>query len=247
MKMRVKSTNISILFHYGPALWTAKSQESHISPASDVSSAEDPTWKLERQIMLDEVKELKDKYSDLEEALRQTQTESARQVQEAMDASDHQIEELRTRNSALMRRVKEGEGREVKLKDRIKALLCGQPGPSALASSTRPHPSAPFNDLVSSVEDDAADDDAADDYAAAPRPSQRKSDAMRKTKGRREPQRRTPWSDRDTRILINLIGEFGAYYSQLERLWKDDFPNAHPRDQRQIKDKARNMKVNCLK
>ncbi|KAL1871922.1 hypothetical protein Daus18300_004556 [Diaporthe australafricana] len=212
-----------------------------MSTASDASSAEDPTWELERQILLDEVKGLKNSFSDLEDALRQTQNESASQVQEAIDANKDQIEELRTKNSTLSRQIKEAEEREARLKDRIGVLLCGQPGPSAPASSSRPHPSEPFNDLDSSAEDDASEED-----TAAQRPSQQKSDAARKARGKRQPQTRTPWSIRDVKTLINLIMKFGPYYSQLELLWKD-FPNVHPRDQRQIKDKARNLKIDFLK
>lgn len=214
--------------------------------------------------MLDEVKDLKNKYSeikerlrqaknesdrrvsDLEEILKHTQEESRRRIEEATNASEDKIEELSMRNNGLLRRVKKAEEREAEWEERVDVLLRGQPGPSVpgpssgtnpATSSSRPHPSAPFVHVHSSTDDDEATRSR----------WQRASGATRAPRKRREPQKRTPWSDNDTETLIQLIACHGAYYSKLEKLWKHHLPNCHPRDQKQIKDKARNLKVFYLK
>lgn len=185
------------------------------------------------------------KTSELERSLTRTQNDSAVRIQEAINDREDQIKELQLKKIALLRRVKKAEESEAKLKQDVEILQCGQPWPSAQASSSRinpprphsrPHASATVIDLDSSDEDDAA----------APRRSQQGFDAPRRT-GRREPQRRTPWSDEDADTLVQLIGRCGARYSEIERAWREYFPRRHPRDQKQIKDKARNLKISFLK
>lgn len=221
-----------------PALWTAKSRQSHASPMSDAS----PTWEVERQKMQDHLQELKKKCSNLEGVLRQTQDESARRAQ-AVDASEDKIEDLRMDKSALLRRAIEAENRAAQLAEQVELLRCGQPGPSTSTSSSRtnppsslsrPHASAPFIDLSASDEDDGA----------TPHRSQRASGA---TGTRSQPQKRTEWVERDANLLMRLIGLKGPKYSKLEVIWKQQFPNRHPRDQGQLKDKARNLKIWMLK
>lgn len=244
--------------------WTAKSHQSHAPPASDFSSAEDDTWQVERQILLDEVEDLKNKYSDMQENFRQakfqsdrkisdlqeilthTRNETTSRIQEATKASEDKIEDLQMRNIALLVRANKAEKREAEWKERVDVLLRGQPGSSAprpssrinpAPSSSRPHPSASFSHVETLAEDNVA----------TRRRWQQASGATRTARNRRDPQKRTPWSDDDTVTLLELIASHGAYYSKLEKLWKRHFPNRHPRDQKQIKDKARNLKVFYLK
>ncbi|KAK7705526.1 hypothetical protein SLS64_007893 [Diaporthe eres] len=232
--------------------------------ASDTSSAEDATWQVERQILLDEVEDLKNKYSDMEKKLRQaerqsdrkisdlqeiltfTRNQAASQVEEATEASEDKIQDLQMRNIALLRRANEAEKKEAEWKERVNFLLPAQlgssaPGPSSrpnpTPSSSRPQPSVSFSHVDSSAEDDAA----------TPRRWQQASGATSTPRNRREPQKRTAWSDDDTATLIELIASHGAYYSKLEKIWKRHFSNRHPRDQKQMKDKARNLKVLYLK
>lgn len=243
--------------------WIAKSHLSRAPPASDTSSAEDATWQVERQILLDEVEDLKKKYSDIEMNFRQAKRQSDRKIsdlqeilthtrnettsliKEATRASEDEIDELSMRNGALIRRVKEAEERETELEERVDVLLSGQPGPSApgpsstanpAPSSSRPHPSATFNQVDSSAEDDAA----------TQLRGQQAPGATRIARNRKEPQKRTRWSEDDTMALLRLIASHGTCYAEIARLWKL-FPNRHPRDQGQIKDKAKNLKVSYLK
>lgn len=185
------------------------------------------------------------KTSELERSLTRTQNESAVRVQEAINDKEDQIMDLQLKNIALLRRVKEAEEREAQLKQEVEFLECGQPLRSTQASSSRtnppPPPSRPYVsataiDLDSSDEDDAA----------PPRRSQHGFDVPRST-SRREPQRRTPWSDNDVDKLLRLIRQHGARYSKIEKAWRESFPRRHPRDQKQIKDKARNLKISFLK
>lgn len=243
---------------------TAKSHQSYAPPGSDTSSAEGATWQVERQILLGEVEDLNNRYSAIEERLRQAKRESNRQIsdlqeilthtrnqttsliQEATEASQDEIVDLQMRNIALLRRANEAEKKEAEWKERVNFLLPAQlgssaPGPSGRAnptpSSSRPHPSASFNHVDSSAGDDAAN----------PRRWQQASGATSTARNRREPQKRTPWSDQDTVTLLGLIASHGAHYSKLEKLWKRHLPNRHPRDQKQMKDKARNLKVFYLR
>lgn len=233
-------------------------------PPSDTSSAEGATWQVERQILLGEVEDLNNRYSAIEERLRQAKRESSRQIsdlqeilthtrnettsriQEATEATEDKIEDLQMRNIALLRRANEAEKREAEWKERVNFLLPAQlgssaPGPSSRTnptpSSSRPQPPASFNHVDSSAEDDAA----------TPRRWQQASGATSTARNRREPQKRTPWSDEDTVTLLRSIAIHGAHYSKLEKIWKRHLPNRHPRDQKQMKDKARNLKVSYLK
>ncbi|KAG6364012.1 hypothetical protein INS49_009115 [Diaporthe citri] len=244
--------------------WTAKSHQSHAPPASDTSSAEDASWQVERQILLDEIEDLNNKYSAIEKELRQdkrqsdrkisdlqeilthTRNESTRRIEEVTRASEDKIEELSMTNGRLIQRANEAKEREAELEQRIDVLLSGQPGPLAAGpssrtnpapSSSRPQPSASFNLVDSSAEDETA----------SPRRWQQASGAKRTERNRREPQKRTPWSDHDTVTLLELTASHGAQYSKLEKIWTTHLPNRHPRDQKQIKDKARNLKVFYLK
>lgn len=244
--------------------WTAKSRQSHAPPASDTSSAEDGTWQVERQILLGEVEDLHNKYSDKEQRFRQTKreldrkiwdleeklkyarNETASRIKEATRANEDKIEELSMMNVALIRRANEAEKSEAKWKRRVDGLLSGQPGPSApgpsspanpAPSSSRPHPSATFIQVDSSAEDDAA----------TPRRRQQASGAVSMARRRSGPQKRTRWSEDDEMELLRLIASHGTCYAEIARLWKELCPNRHPRDQGQIKDKARNLKVFYLK
>lgn len=233
-------------------------------PASETSSADGATWQVERQILLGEVEDLNNRYSAIEERLRQAKRESNRRIsdlqeilthtrnettsriQEATEASEDKIEDLQMRNIALLRRANEAEKREAEWKERVTFLLPAQlgssaPGPSSrtnpIPSSSRPHPSASFSHVASSAEDDTA----------TPRRWQQASGSTSTARNTREPQKRTPWSDEDTVTLLGLIASHGAHYSKLEKIWKRHFQNRHPRDQKQMKDKARNLKVFYLK
>lgn len=244
--------------------WTAKSHQSYAPPASETSSADGATWQVERQILLGEVEDLNNRYSAIEERLRQAKRESNRRIsdlqeilthtrnettsriQEATEASEDKIEDLQMRNIALLRRANEAEKREAEWKERVTFLLPAQlgssaPGPSSrtnpIPSSSRPHPSASFSHVASSAEDDTA----------TPRRWQQASGSTSTARNTREPQKRTPWSDEDTVTLLGLIASHGAHYSKLEKIWKRHFQNRHPRDQKQMKDKARNLKVFYLK
>lgn len=229
------------------ALWTAKSQQSHESPARDGSSSEDAAWELQRQLMLDEFDALKKKCSDLEETLKQTQEESGRiqqASQEATNARENQVEELQMSNSSLLRRAREAEGREAELKEEVEILRCGQPWPSAPASSSRTNP-APSSSRPYASTRVIDSDFSAQDHAVPPRRTQPPFDNTRTRK--REPQKRTKWSEADSNTLIGLIGRYGGKYSEIENAWKTYFPARHPRDQTQIKDKARNLKIWMLR
>ncbi|KAH8802710.1 hypothetical protein F5884DRAFT_802816 [Xylogone sp. PMI_703] len=59
------------------------------------------------------------------------------------------------------------------------------------------------------------------------------------------PKKRTMWSDDDTDLLIDLIGEYGCSWSLLEAMGKGKFEME--RGQVALKDKARNIKVSYLK
>lgn len=222
--------------------------------------------------MLDEFDGLKRKCSDLDETLKQTQRESARQIQqasqEAKNACEDEIEELHMRNSGLLRRVKEAEDREAKLKEQaeilrcgllrrvkeaedreaklreeVEILRCGQPWPSAPASSSRTNP-APSSSRPHASARVINSDSSADDDAARPDRPQPAFHATRRPR-KREPQQRTPWPDQDANLLIMLIGKYGGQYSEIEKAWKE-FPERHQRSQGQIKDKARNLKISIL-
>ncbi|KAK7735415.1 hypothetical protein SLS63_003885 [Diaporthe eres] len=113
--------------------------------ASDTSSAEDATWQVERQILLDEVEDLKNKYSDMEKKLRQaerqsdrkisdlqeiltfTRNQAASQVEEATEASEDKIQDLQMRNIALLRRANEAEKKEAEWKERATTVCVVQP------------------------------------------------------------------------------------------------------------------------
>lgn len=247
------------LSHSTCARWTAKPKPSHESTAPGGSTAQDSTWEDQRQTMIDENRRLTDKCSDLEanyldlmaktseleRSLTLTQNDSAVRIQEAMNNRENQIKELQLKNIALLRRVKKAEDREAQLKRDVEILQCGQPWPSAQASSSRTNPPPPHSRPHASttvIDLDCSDED----DAAPPRRSQQGLDAPRRTL-RREPQRRTPWSDEDANTLLRLIGEYGARYSKIEEIWGEHFPRRHPRDQKQIKDKARNLKITFLK
>lgn len=233
------------LCHPSCAFWIAKSQHSREFPTRDGSSSEDDTWEVQRQLMLDEFNELKRKCSDLKETLKQTQEESARQIQEASQEAKNsrkdEIEELHMKNSRLLRRAKEAEDREAKLREEVKILRCGQPWPSATASSSRTNP-APSSSRPHASARVINSDSSADDDAARPDRPQPAFHATRRPPTR-EPQKRVQWSDQDAKTLVRLIGEYGGRYSKIEKAWETDFPDRHPRDQGQIKDKARNLKI----
>ncbi|KAH8776962.1 hypothetical protein BGZ57DRAFT_854360 [Hyaloscypha finlandica] len=67
--------------------------------------------------------------------------------------------------------------------------------------------------------------------------------AQSRSRMEREPQKRVPWSDADSKRLIDGIEQFGCSWSVIAK--NTDFD--HPRDQIALKDKARNMKVTFLK
>lgn len=228
------------------ALWTTKSQQSHESPARDGSSSEDAAWELQRQLMLDEFNALKKECSDLKKTLKQTQGESRRiqqASQEATNARENEVEELQMSNSILLRRAREAEDREAELKEEIEILRCGQPWPSAPASSSRTNPPPSSSRPYASARVIDSDSSAAND-AAPPRRS-RPTFVYTRTR-KRETQKRTRWSEEDAETLVRLIGRYGNQYSEIEEAWKK-LPGRHPRDQRQIKDKARNYKIWILK
>lgn len=56
--------------------------------------------------------------------------------------------------------------------------------------------------------------------------------------------RRRAWTDRDTDVLIELIGKTSAFYALIERHYKHHFEC--PRGQQAYRDKARNVKVDYL-
>lgn len=194
--------------------------------------------------------DLETKYSDLEikywgmeETLRQTQNESSGRLQEVtalqrhINAIETRIKELQDSNQTPVDRVRNTEDSEALSRQRVRDLLCGEPRPSGQASSGRDNPSASFDHPSPSFEDGEA----------APRRSQQASGARRTATQARRPQSRTAWDDDDTRIFVDLIGEHGSRYSDIEAIWKRDHPGRHPRDQRQMKDKARNLKISYLK
>ncbi|KAL2065638.1 hypothetical protein VTL71DRAFT_3308 [Oculimacula yallundae] len=67
--------------------------------------------------------------------------------------------------------------------------------------------------------------------------------AVAKAKGVQVPKGRTPWSERDSRILRRGIERHGCAWATIFNLGNWD----HTRDQVALKDRARNMKVNMLK
>lgn len=266
MNMNTTCMSLIIILHHGElshstcARWTVKPKPSHESPAPGGSTAQDSTWEDQRQTMIDENQRLSDKCSELEanyldlmaktseleRSLTRTQNESAVRVQEAINDKEDQIMDLQLKNIALVRRVKEAEEREAQLKQKVEFLECGQPLRSAQASSSRtnpppPPPSRPYASATAINLDSSDEDD-----APPPRRSQQGFDAPRST-SRREPQRRTRWSDEDENRLLRLIVQHGARYSRIEKEWRESFPRCHPRDQKQIKDKARNLKITYLK
>jgi hypothetical protein len=60
----------------------------------------------------------------------------------------------------------------------------------------------------------------------------------------RGPRQRHIWSDKDTKRLIELVGEKNAAWSIIEREHDHEFD--HPRNQQAYRDKARNLKVDFL-
>lgn len=210
--------------------------------------------------MLDENQRLKNRCLKLEQTLTQTQNESARRIEEAINASQEaitasqeasnalvdRIEDQQMKISALLRRALEAESREAQLKERVEVLQCGEPRLPAPSSSRnanlspcrsgRPNASVPVFNL----------DFSADEVGPAPRRSQQGFDATR-IQRRREPQAQIPWSDEDADTLVRLIGRFGPKYSKLQKKWEENFPDRHPRGQGQMKDKARNLKIFILK
>lgn len=59
----------------------------------------------------------------------------------------------------------------------------------------------------------------------------------------RKARQRIPWSEKDTELLINLIGAIGCSWAAMEE--RGDFE--HMRDQVALRDKARNIKVDFLR
>ena len=239
---------------YGPL-----SFKSHAAAAFQTSSDDDGAWEAERQILHDEKEEQRNKCAELEEALSQTQDQSATQVlkaryaitasklqveelREALDAREGHIDKLRMDKGALLRRAIEAEEREARLQERVELLQCGQPRPPAGASSGRRNPPASSSTGVPSPDEGDA---------AAPGPSQHASGATRTPRERAEWYARTRWSDEDEELLVNLIAQVGPRnsrprYSKLAKIWNEEFPNRPPRDEGQLKYKAWNITAKCL-
>lgn len=203
-------------------------------------------------MMQDGNQTLENRCLKLEEALEKNKSESARRIEEVIHASleesnakDDLIKHQRARISELLQRAQEAECREAQLKERIEILQCGESDASASSSSRNdnspPPPSSPYaSSTFTEVLNSSGED------ARPPRRPQQGFSATT-TRGAGGPQRRTKWKKRDKRTLIKLIGKFGTKYSLLERLWKENFPRRHPRNQGQLKDKARNLKIDFLR
>ena len=69
------------------------------------------------------------------------------------------------------------------------------------------------------------------------------NDLQARSRMGREPQKRVPWSEADTDLLIAGIEQHGCSWSLIAKTVDFD----HPRDQVALKDKARNLKVTFLK
>ena len=195
----------------------------------------------ELQRLLDEIRELKDKHADLEKTLEQVRYESTREVREATDDSDDLIQGVRLRNSAPSRRVNEAEGRGAQLEDPDATIVPGtQPGPSASCSSSRNAQSA-SPDIF---------DAPSEDGPPAPQGPQHVSNSRRAVQRKRKTQKRTKWPkpDEDRLVeIIGLIGPDGPFYAEAARMYMNDVPPLLPRDERQINDKLRNLKIYYLK
>lgn len=200
--------------------------------------------------MREEVQELKEKHLTLEDKCSNLK-EDLRKAQDAFDrainASEDDIMDLRMRNSKLLERAEKAEARNAELEGQVEVLRCGQTRHSAAASSSRPRPGPPATSSRPPRPASPDPFDSSGEDEATPYRSQPASSAMRTPRKKKEPQSRTAWDTRDVNLLVNLIKKFGPYYSQIERIWTSDFPDRHPRDQGQIKDKARNLKVYYLK
>ncbi|KAG4439771.1 hypothetical protein IFR05_004739 [Cadophora sp. M221] len=98
----------------------------------------------------------------------------------------------------------------------------------------------------SEILDDSDSDTDLEDDAPAPTATEVSVAARYATaraKGVQAPKGRTPWSDRDSKLLERRIEKYGCAWSKIFQLGKWDFP----RSQVALKDRARTMKVNMLK
>ncbi|KAG8167333.1 hypothetical protein KVR01_003022 [Diaporthe batatas] len=148
------------------------------SPGRGASSENDSgAWEAERQVLLDENQELKNRLAEAEAALAQTQEELAEQdqkaadviaddkrtieeLQESLNASQDRIDKLHVDKARYLRRATEAEEKAAELENHVRILQCRQPWTSTAGatSSGRRDPSPSRNDapLSRQVEASAA-------------------------------------------------------------------------------------------
>lgn len=64
---------------------------------------------------------------------------------------------------------------------------------------------------------------------------------------KKDPQKRIPWNPDDEEVLKELVRCHGSFWSHMEKVVKEEGLLRHERNQTQLRDKARNMKVDILK
>jgi hypothetical protein len=83
------------------------------------------------------------------------------------------------------------------------------------------------------------------DFEALTKKSREVSAANRKAK---EPQVRSPWVQKDVRLLVKAVDTYRCKWSQIEKAIKEGIiPFERPRDQQALRDKARLLKQDLLK
>lgn len=249
------------------ALQTAEDRKSYAARASDARSDDDGSWEVDRQILLDENKELREKCSQLEHTLRQTQNASASQAQDpsdAFNASQRQIEELQETIIASQRTIEKLQDSINAREDRIdklridksallrRAIEAEQRGAQLeeqIEMSQRGQPgsssgpsSSRMNRSLSLGNVRSADED----DAAAPRRSHQAFGATRAPRERTEPRTRTRWPVEDEEDLVRMIAVYGTEWSKMAPIWNRTHPD-RPRGEVQLKDKAYFLKAHALK
>ncbi|POS71936.1 hypothetical protein DHEL01_v209670 [Diaporthe helianthi] len=232
--------------------------------APSESDNDDGAWEVERQILLDENQDLKNRCAELKAALALNLEKSTAQLQRAgevindnereieelqnsLHASQDRIDKLMVDKMACLRRATEAEEREAQLQERIDNQQSGQPGPSTAGASASASASAgaPRRDRSSSVEEVPSQGQARVGAAVSAPPPPPPPQRQRRTG-------RQPWPPADELLLVSLIARLDTprggkpRFSDIARIWKEQFPDRIPRNEEQLKDKAWNIKATAL-